>query len=105
MEPKASILWVNYNSSSFIDLVLESLQAVKDLDYPNYELIIVDNGSVDDSFNTIKEFINKSNIKSRLIRLDKNLGFTGGNNVAYAARDPNSKYIVLLNNDAVPKKR
>jgi GT2 family glycosyltransferase len=104
MEPKASILWVNYNSSSFIDLVLESLQAVKDLDYPNYELIIVDNGSVDDSFNTIKEFINKSNIKSRLIRLDKNLGFTGGNNVAYAARDPNSKYIVLLNNDAVPKK-
>jgi len=102
--PKVSILWVNYNSLSFINLALESLQAVKDLDYPNYELIVVDNGSVDGSFEIIKKFLNESNIKSKLIRLNRNLGFTGGNNVAYAARDPNSKYVVLLNSDAVPRR-
>jgi GT2 family glycosyltransferase len=102
--PKVSILWVNYNSLSFINLALESLQAIKNLDYPNYELIVVDNGSVDGSFEIIKKFINESNIKSKLIRLNRNLGFTGGNNVAYAARDPNSKYVVLLNSDAVPRK-
>jgi GT2 family glycosyltransferase len=39
---------------------------------------------------------------AKLIRLERNLGFTGGNNVAYKARTPNSKYIVLLNNDAIP---
>jgi len=99
-----SILWVNYNSLSFINLALESLQAIRDLDYPNYELIVVDNGSVDDSFDIIKKFVNENNIRSKLIRLHRNLGFTGGNNVAYAARDPNSKYVVLLNSDAVPRK-
>ena len=89
---------------SFINLALESLQAIRDLDYSNYELIVVDNGSVDGSFEIIKKFVNESNIKSKLIRLNRNLGFTGGNNVAYAARDPNSKYVVLLNSDAVPRK-
>lgn len=86
-----------------MELALESLQAVRNLNYPNYEFIAVDNGSTDDSFSIIKRFIQKSNIKGKLIHLDKNLGFTGGNNVAYAARDPNSKYTVLLNSDAIPR--
>jgi GT2 family glycosyltransferase len=104
VEPKVSILWINYNSSSFIDLALESIRAVKDLDYSNYELIIVDNGSVDDSLKTIKSFVEKMEIKSKIIELKKNRGYTGGNNIAYAARDHDSKYIVLLNSDAVPQK-
>ncbi|MEM3672955.1 MAG: glycosyltransferase family 2 protein, partial [Candidatus Bathyarchaeia archaeon] len=104
MKPKVSILWVNYNSLSFIDLTLESLRAVKNLDYPNYELIIVDNNSTDESFERIQKFVKENSINSKLIRLRKNLGFTGGNNAAYAARDSNSKYVVLLNNDAVPRK-
>jgi len=105
VEPKVSILWVNYNSFSFIDLALESLQAVEDLDYPHYELIVVDNGSVDDSFTAITSFIEKKNISARtkIILLERNLGYTGGNNFAYASRDRDSKYVVLLNNDAVPK--
>lgn len=102
-EPKVSVLWVNYNSSSFMNLALESLQAVKDLNYSNYELIVVDNGSVDGSFTSVKSFIEKKSIESKIIVLGKNLGYTGGNNVAYASRDRDSKYIVLLNNDAVPR--
>ncbi|PWV36992.1 MAG: hypothetical protein DJ555_04405 [Desulfurococcaceae archaeon] len=41
-----------------MDLVLRSLEAVFDLDYPEnrYELIVVDNGSSDSSFETIKGF-------------------------------------------------
>lgn len=104
MEPKVSVLWVNYNSSSFIDLALESIRAVKGLDYSNYELVIVDNGSVDDSFETIKSFIERVHVKSKIIKLEKNVGYTGGNNIAYAAREPDSRYIVLLNSDAVPQK-
>ena len=37
-----------------------------------------------------------------MIRLEKNLGFTGGNNIGFKARDRDSKYVVLLNNDAIP---
>ena len=103
-EPKVSILWINYNSSSFMDLASESLQAVNNLDYSNYELILVDNGSVDGSLSTISAYLKETSMITKIIRLNRNLGFTGGNNVAYAARDSNSKYILLLNNDAVPRK-
>ncbi len=100
--PKASILWINYNSMNFIDIALESLQAIADLDYPNYEVIIVDNASTDKSFDVIKSFAERSRFK--LIRSERNLGFTGGNNLGFKARDRDSKYVVLINNDAVPHK-
>jgi GT2 family glycosyltransferase len=100
--PLVSILWLNYNSAPFIETSLESLQSIKDLEYTNYELIVVDNGSTDESFTIIGEAIKKMNIKSKIIKLESNLGFTGGNNVAYKARNLSSKYVVLLNNDASP---
>lgn len=78
MFPKVSIFWLNYNSLSFIDIVLESLQAVNELDYPNYELIIVDDGSTDGNFKIIRNFVDKMNVKNKVIRLNKNLGFATG---------------------------
>ena len=102
--PKVSILWINFNSIKIIDIVLESLRAIKDLNYPNYELIAVDNGSNDGSYKIIKEYVKKHyGSRAKLIRLYKNLGFCGGNNIAFRVRDPFSKYVVLLNNDAVPE--
>lgn len=77
MEPKVSILWLNYNSSDFIDLVIESLEAIRNIDYDNYELIVTDNSSTDGSFETIANFINRTDLKSKLVRLKRNLGFTG----------------------------
>jgi len=38
----------------------------------------------------------------KVLKLDKNCGFAGGVNKGYAARSSDSKYVVLLNNDAVP---
>jgi len=103
--PKVSIIWLNYNSSRILPTVLESLNSIVNLDYPSnrYELIIVDNGSTDDSFEKIRNLLeNQSGLRKKIIKLEKNLGFTGGNNVGFRARDPDSKYVVLLNNDAVP---
>ncbi|MEM2388767.1 MAG: glycosyltransferase family 2 protein [Ignisphaera sp.] len=107
MLPKVSIIWLNYNSNKIIDIVLESLEGIADLDYPNnrYELIVVDNGSSDGSFETISNFLEeRTGLKKKVIRLDRNLGFTGGCNVGFRARDPESKYVMLLNNDAIPFK-
>ena len=100
--PLISILWINYNSINIIDIVKESLDGIKDLDYPRYEVIIVDNGSTDGSFEAIKSHVERIGLKARIVRLSRNLGFTGGNNVAYRLASRESKYIVLLNNDAVP---
>ena len=103
MKPLVSILWVNYNSSKFINIALKSLQSIAELDYPRFEVIIVDNASIDDSLNIIKNFVKeKIKIKTKIIRLKKNIGFTGGNNIAFKSRDRASKYVILLNNDAIP---
>jgi GT2 family glycosyltransferase len=101
MLPKVSIIWLNYNSWSNIDIVKSSLESCLNLDYPNYEVIVVDNGSTDGSFETIKEIAEKKD-NCKVIRLEENLGFCGGNNAGYRARDPDSKYLVLLNNDCIP---
>lgn len=105
--PRVSIIWLNYNSMKIINLVLESLQAVSGLDYPRdkYELIVVDNGSTDGSIETITSFLDtKEGLRKKIIKLSKNLGFAGGSNIGFKARDKESKYVVLLNNDAVPFK-
>lgn len=105
MWPRISIIWLNYNSGRIIELVLKSLEAVASLDYPSdrYELIVVDNGSTDGSFEIVKRYLEgKSGLRKKVVRLEKNLGFTGGNNIGFRARDRDSEYIVLLNNDAIP---
>jgi GT2 family glycosyltransferase len=87
-----------------LPLALQSLESIANLDYPGdrFELIVVDNGSTDGSFERVREFLEKkSNLRKKVIRLSKNLGFTGGNNVGFEARDRESKYVLLLNNDAV----
>jgi GT2 family glycosyltransferase len=102
--PKITIIWLNHNSLKIMPIVLESLESIASLDYPlgKYELIVVDNGSTDGSFEKIKEFLErKDDLKKKIIRLDYNLGFTGGNNIGFIARDRESKYVLLLNNDAV----
>ena len=106
MYPKVSVIWLNYNSMRIMDLVLESLDYALGLDYPNYELIVIDNASTDGSYEVIKEFLsglgNGSVPRVRLVRLSRNLGFTGGCNVGFKLAYRDSKYVVLLNNDAVP---
>ena len=59
MWPRVSITWLNYNSSRIIDLVLKSLEAVVNLDYPSdrYELIVIVNGSTDGSFEAVKKYL------------------------------------------------
>jgi len=78
-----SIVWVNYNSTDFIDLALRSLDVIAQLNYDNYELIVVDNGSSDWSYEVIKSRVRELGIDARVVRLERNLGFTCGNNTSF----------------------
>lgn len=91
---KVSIIIVNWNGLHYLQKCLPSLEKVN---YPNREVIIVDNGSQDGSLEYLKKF---PNIK--LIKNKTNLGFAGGNNKAlpYVRGD----YILLLNNDTIVTK-
>jgi GT2 family glycosyltransferase len=104
MLPKVSIVYLNYNSAKFMNLALSSLKSLFELDYDNYEIIVVDNASNDGSSEAIKDFIEcfkPNDVKVKIIRSDRNRGYSGGMNLGWLARDPESKYAAFLNNDLV----
>lgn len=88
--PQVSIIIVNFCGKNYLEKCLESLQKTS---FENYEIIIVDNNSTDDSI----DFIKKNYPKIRIIKLNKNYGFAIPNNMA--AKTANGKYLVFLNND------
>lgn len=93
---KASILIVNYNGEGLIESCLDSLEKQT---FDNFEIIIVDNKSSDNSLNQIKQYLGISSIAPRIkvIPLTTNIGFAGGNNEAL--KYANGEYIFLINPD------
>lgn len=93
--PRVAIIVLNWNG---LEDTLECLDSVFRLDYPNYEVIVVDNCSSDGSVATIRrEFPQVTFIEN-----SKNLGYTGGNNVGIRrALNLGADYVWLLNNDTV----
>lgn len=93
MNPKVSIVILNWNRK---DLTLTCLKSLESLIYPNYNVIVVDNGSTDGSQDLIKDKFTHVT----LIENTKNLGFAEGMNmgIKYALK-LNSDYVFILNND------
>lgn len=85
-----SVIIVNYNGHH---LLRECLPTVLDQDYPNYEVVVFDNGSKDKSV----RLLNIEYPQVKVFSNSENLGFAGGNNKAVSLVE--SEYIILLNND------
>jgi GT2 family glycosyltransferase len=94
--PKVSIVIVVRDALLYTKLCLESLLA--NTEYPNYEVIVVDNGSSDGTTAYLQELARQQST-IRLLLNEHNLGFAGGTNhgLAAAAGD----ILVLLNNDTL----
>jgi len=155
--PKVAVLILNWNN--WVDTI-ECLESVFRINYPNYQVIIIDNGSTDNSVDKIikwaegkqetmtplpshplyylshppvlkpilyieydkeeaenggeekkeielsTKLINGKFKSMIIIRLDKNLGFSAGNNVGikYVLKKNDYDYIWILNNDVVVDK-
>jgi len=99
--PNFSLIIPNYNGSEFILDCLKSLYtAVKKCPSSNFEIIIVDNGSIDDSCQLSQKFLDQNklpNLLSTIYYLPSNLGFAGA--VNYGLNHSQYQYIVLVNND------
>jgi hypothetical protein len=88
--PLVSIVVINYNGKQHLKVCLDSLLRT---DYPNFEIILVDNASTDGSV----EWVTKNYPQIRIVSNKVNLGFSGGCNTGI--RNARGKYVAILNND------
>ena len=86
-----SVIIVNYNTAHIIKTCITSILKQEKI---NYEIIVIDNASQDQSLKTLQEFKDKIT----LIPSKINLGFGKANNEAF--KHALGKYLLLLNPDA-----
>ena len=90
--PLVSIIILNYNAGN---LLLNCVDSVFKSTYPNFEVLVVDNISTDNSHIVCKEKFEKIH----LIKNKENLGYCEGNNVGI--RNADGEFIVILNPDTI----
>ena len=95
MGSSLAIVIVNWNSYEVTRNCLDSLRS---LNHPDYEVVLVDNGSEDGSGDRLKQEFPEIT----LLKNEQNLGFTGGNNrgINYAL-ESDKALVMLLNNDTI----
>lgn len=94
--PQISIIVLCYNQLDYTKKCVDSI--LNKTAYPNYELIMVDNCSTDDTASYLLE-LEKTHDNVKAIINTENRGFAGGNNDGI--RESKGEYVVLLNNDTV----
>ncbi len=93
--PKVIVITLNWNGKKWL---ADCLDAVQTLDYPNYEVVLVDNGSTDDSVATVKSRYPAIHV----IETGSNLGYSRGFNAGMAfAATLGAEYFLIMNNDTV----
>ena len=119
-----SIILVNFNG--WADTI-ECIESLYKQDYLHYNIILIENGSTNDSFIELNKWLQlKDNVHFSLLNIDSeknlvgnnkvnfeikqnyfirskiNYGFAGGNNIGVKlSQKINSDYVLLLNNDTV----
>jgi GT2 family glycosyltransferase len=88
--PLVSIIILNWNGKKWLERCLPTVEKIL---YKPLEIIVVNNGSTDDSAQFLKD--NYPDIK--VIEIKKNAGFAGANNIG--VKSAKGKYVLLLNND------
>ncbi|HLX13566.1 MAG TPA: glycosyltransferase family 2 protein, partial [Bacteroidota bacterium] len=120
--PEVSVVMLNWNGWKE---TVKGLEALFESDYPNFNLVLLDNGSTDDSLDSLFRWFNErghqlvhssgstvdgkqcslfaESDRIKILRSATNVGFTGGNNraITYALEKYSPKYVFLLNNDAI----
>lgn len=94
--PSVSIIIINRNGLKHLERLFEDFE--EKIQYPHYEIIVVDNDSHDKSL-TFLEGLSKS-LPLKLIKNTKNESFSKSNN--QAAEIARGDYLLLLNNDVEP---
>lgn len=94
--PGVCIIILNWNGLAD---TIECLESLKQLTYPNYRIVVVDNAS---SGNDVEMLKQRYGDYAHIIANDRNYGFPEGNNIGIRyALNEGADYVLLLNNDTV----
>jgi GT2 family glycosyltransferase len=91
--PHVSIVILNWNGKGMLQ---ECLRSASNLEYPSYDIVVVDNGSTDGS----QDFVRHDFPEVHLIENKRNLGFAEGQNtgIRYSMMS-GADFLFILNND------
>jgi len=116
LSQKVCVCLINYNQA---EKTIRCIRSILEQSFTEYQIVLVDNHSEDDSVNLLQEFFAKTDIPCHLtenrkhdhvcearviiIQAEKNGGFSYGNNIGirYAQKTGNFTHILVLNNDTV----
>ncbi len=94
-DPKVTITTLSWNRKVH---TLEWLESLSRLDYPNFDVLVVDNGSTDGSVESIRAKF--PDVK--IVENGENLGYARGFNVGMThAFGDGADWVLIMNNDAV----
>ncbi|MFZ5366148.1 MAG: glycosyltransferase family 2 protein [Patescibacteria group bacterium] len=94
-----SVVILSFNTQKLLEDCLNSI--FQNTEGIEFEIIVVDNGSIDGSVEMVKELIKPQTPNLKLIENKINLGFAKGNNQGLLQAQ--GKYILLLNSDTIVK--
>lgn len=92
--PKVNVLILSYNGKHLLE---EAISSYLKNDYPDFEVFVIDNGSRDGTF----VYLKKNFPQIKVVRTEKNLGYSGGLNLGleFAFDINNADYALISNND------
>jgi GT2 family glycosyltransferase len=93
--PRVAVVILSWNG---LEDTLDCLSSLERVDYDELSVIVVDNGSTDGT----AEAVRREHPDAELIRSERNLGFSAGNNLGLErALADGAEYVFLLNNDTL----
>ncbi len=94
MSPKIIVLILSYNGKHLLD---DSVSSYLANDYPNFEVVVIDNGSSDGTM----AYVQEKWPEVQVLRTKKNLGYSGGFNFGldYTFNQKQADYVLITNND------
>ena len=94
IKPRVAVIILNYNNPTD---TISCLQNIREIDYDNFQTIIIDNHSTDDSVSRIKDALLPSEL---FIKGPINKGYAAGNNLGIKKmQNQGTDYFCILNND------
>ena len=90
---KVKVVILNYNGMEHLK---DCIRSVESINYDNFEIIVIDNNSSDDSV----RYINENHVDTTVFKIEKHLMFAGGYNYFFNQEQEDCFYMIL-NNDTI----